>query len=170
MDGCWPQALARAFDTLVLDDVPQLSAKRHNEAARFVTLVDELYEARCRVVCWSAVPLAKLFDGGTEVKVTADGAAATPFNIRQSNEGREAERAARDELLGVEPAAAEAPTAGAAAGAGAEPVVAVDPAAEALAVSAQEFSSIHELRQAFGRAESRLVEMGGAEYSARKPV
>ena len=119
MDGCWPQALARAFDTLVLDDVPQLSAKRHNEAARFVTLVDELYEARCRVVCWSAVPLAKLFDGGTEVKVTADGAAATPFNIRQSNEGREAERAARDELLGVEPAAAEAPTAGAGAGAGA---------------------------------------------------
>lgn len=39
-----------------------------------------------------------------------------------------------------------------------------DPAAEELAVSAAEFSAIHELRLAFARAASRLVEMSTAEY------
>lgn len=41
-----------------------------------------------------------------------------------------------------------------------------DPAAEELAVSAAEFSAIHELRLAFARAASRLVEMSTAEYLA----
>ena len=41
-----------------------------------------------------------------------------------------------------------------------------DPAAEELAVSAAEFSAIHELRLAFARAASRLVEMSTSEYLA----
>ena len=41
-----------------------------------------------------------------------------------------------------------------------------DPAADELAVSAAEFSAIHELRLAFARAASRLVEMSTAEYLA----
>ena len=35
-------ALAAAFHTVVIDGLPGLSAASHNEAQRFVTLIDEL--------------------------------------------------------------------------------------------------------------------------------
>jgi cell division protein ZapE len=49
-------ALARAFHTLVLDDVPELTAERRNEVRRFVTLIDALYEHRTKLVCSAAAP------------------------------------------------------------------------------------------------------------------
>eukprot|EP01046_Picozoa_sp_COSAG06_P025411 COSAG06_NODE_2133_length_7518_cov_11.249495_12_plen_103_part_00 len=50
------------------------------------------YERRCRLICWSHVPLASVFDstGGPTVKVTTDGAPQTPFNVRKSNKGASA--------------------------------------------------------------------------------
>jgi cell division protein ZapE len=47
-------ALARAFHTLVLDEVPILAADRRDEARRFVTLIDALYEHRCKLICAAA--------------------------------------------------------------------------------------------------------------------
>ena len=44
-------AIASACRVLILEDIPQLSASNYNEAKRFVTLVDALYEARRRLVC-----------------------------------------------------------------------------------------------------------------------
>jgi cell division protein ZapE len=43
-------ALARAYHTLVLDGVPVLTENNRNEARRFVTLIDSLYEHRCKLV------------------------------------------------------------------------------------------------------------------------
>lgn len=43
-------ALAEAVRVLVLTDVPILSSERFNEAKRFVTLIDALYEAKVRVI------------------------------------------------------------------------------------------------------------------------
>jgi cell division protein ZapE len=43
-------ALARTYHTLVLDGVPILTADNRNEARRFVTLIDALYEHRCKLV------------------------------------------------------------------------------------------------------------------------
>ena len=43
-------AIARHFHTLILDGVPRLSADRRNEARRFITLIDALYEHRCHLV------------------------------------------------------------------------------------------------------------------------
>ena len=43
-------ALAEAVDVLVLENLPILSPKRNNEAKRFVTLIDTLYEAQVRLV------------------------------------------------------------------------------------------------------------------------
>jgi cell division protein ZapE len=43
-------ALAEEVDALILEDVPTLSRSNFNEARRFVTLVDALYEARTRLV------------------------------------------------------------------------------------------------------------------------
>jgi cell division protein ZapE len=47
-------AIADALDVLILDDIPRLSRARNNEAKRFVTLIDSLYEAKVRLVCSAA--------------------------------------------------------------------------------------------------------------------
>jgi len=47
-------ALAKAARVLVLDDIPQLTRNNFNEAKRFVTLIDTLYEARVRLICSAA--------------------------------------------------------------------------------------------------------------------
>ena len=171
-------ALANAFHTIVIDGLPKLTTDSHNEAQRFVTLVDELYESRCRVAFWSDVPLSSVFEQGRTVKMTTDGAAATPFNVRKSNKGRDAKAVGRDELIDGTPSVAalrgqHSPVAHkdalledlqALAHNTAFEKTANDPAAEDLAVSAAEFAAIHELQLAFARAASRMVEMGTAEY------
>ncbi|HEY0291504.1 MAG TPA: cell division protein ZapE [Hansschlegelia sp.] len=43
-------ALARRYHTLVLDDVPTLGDARRNEARRFMTLIDALYERNVKLV------------------------------------------------------------------------------------------------------------------------
>ncbi len=47
-------ALAGAIRVLVLEDIPHLTASNYNEAKRFVTLIDTLYEARVRLVASAA--------------------------------------------------------------------------------------------------------------------
>ncbi len=47
-------ALAQAARVLVLEDVPLLGRSNYNEAKRFVTLIDALYEAKVRIVCSAA--------------------------------------------------------------------------------------------------------------------
>jgi cell division protein ZapE len=47
-------AIAAAVRVLILEDIPQLSASNYNEAKRFVTLIDALYEARVRLVASAA--------------------------------------------------------------------------------------------------------------------
>ncbi|KAI9911148.1 hypothetical protein PsorP6_009684 [Peronosclerospora sorghi] len=44
------KALAECFHTLVLDHVPAMSMAHHNQARRFILLIDELYEHRTRLV------------------------------------------------------------------------------------------------------------------------
>ncbi len=47
-------ALAKAVKVLVLEDIPRLSRSNFNEARRFVTLIDALYEAGVRLICSAA--------------------------------------------------------------------------------------------------------------------
>jgi cell division protein ZapE len=47
-------AIAGAVRVLILEDIPQLSASNYNEAKRFVTLIDALYEARVRLIASAA--------------------------------------------------------------------------------------------------------------------
>ena len=67
-------ALADAVDVLILDDVPVLSRAMNNEAKRFVTLIDALYEAKVRLILSAAAPPDALYpegDGSFEFARTA---------------------------------------------------------------------------------------------------
>ncbi|KAJ9498060.1 hypothetical protein H2202_006663 [Exophiala xenobiotica] len=54
-------SLCSTFHTLILTDVPVLTLTHKNEARRFITLLDALYEARCRLLIEAAAPPDKLF-------------------------------------------------------------------------------------------------------------
>ncbi|MEL6465852.1 MAG: cell division protein ZapE [Pseudomonadota bacterium] len=47
-------AVAEACKVLMIDDIPCLGRSNFNEAKRFVTLIDALYEARVRLICSAA--------------------------------------------------------------------------------------------------------------------
>jgi len=57
-------ALARACHTLVLDDVPLLTAEDRNAARRFITLIDALYEHGVKLICAAAAPPDALHAAG----------------------------------------------------------------------------------------------------------
>ena len=67
-------ALAEAARVLMLEDIPLLSRQNFNEAKRFVTLVDALYEARVRLICSAAAEPEYLYvegEGSFEFERTA---------------------------------------------------------------------------------------------------
>ena len=67
-------AIADAYHAIVVRGVPELSASQRNEAKRFVTLIDALYERSVKLVCSAAVPAERLYregDGAFEFERTA---------------------------------------------------------------------------------------------------
>jgi cell division protein ZapE len=57
-------ALAEAFHTVVLDGVPRLGPEKRNEARRFMTLIDALYEHRVDLVMSADGPPEALYPDG----------------------------------------------------------------------------------------------------------
>lgn len=55
--------LARTHHTLMLSQVPVMTALDENEARRFITLVDELYDRNVKLVIAADVPLETLYRG-----------------------------------------------------------------------------------------------------------
>ena len=67
-------AVAGALRLLILENVPRLSSENYNEAKRFVTLIDALYEARVRLVMTAADVPERLYiegEGSFEFERTA---------------------------------------------------------------------------------------------------
>ena len=58
-------AVARAYHTVFLDDVPLLKAERRNETRRFIILIDILYERHVKLVLSAAGPADSLYAGET---------------------------------------------------------------------------------------------------------
>ena len=58
-------AIAQAVRVLILEDIPQLSASNYNEAKRFVTLIDTLYEAKVRLICSASDEPERLYIEGS---------------------------------------------------------------------------------------------------------
>ena len=58
----------------MLDDIPALGRSNFNEAKRFVTLIDALYEARVKLICSAAAAPEMLYlegEGTFEFERTA---------------------------------------------------------------------------------------------------
>ncbi|WP_339745996.1 cell division protein ZapE [uncultured Maricaulis sp.] len=67
-------AIAARFHTILLDGVPVLQSDKRNEAKRFVTLIDALYEAKAKLVMSADAEPAELYpqgDGAFEFERTA---------------------------------------------------------------------------------------------------
>jgi len=45
------RVIAQAFDIVIIEDIPTLDFNSHNRARRFITLIDELYEGKCALLC-----------------------------------------------------------------------------------------------------------------------
>ncbi|RDW60923.1 hypothetical protein BP6252_12306 [Coleophoma cylindrospora] len=65
--------LASRFHTLILDHVPILTLSQKNEARRLITLLDALYEARCKLVIRAEAGPDELFFPETNLAANTDG-------------------------------------------------------------------------------------------------
>ena len=57
-------ALAAGFHTVILADVPKMTKEKRNEAKRFVTLIDALYENRTKLICAADASPDDLYPAG----------------------------------------------------------------------------------------------------------
>ena len=57
-------ALAQRFHTVFLEEVPKLGPELRNEAARFVVLIDALYEAKCKLAVLAEAEPEGLYPAG----------------------------------------------------------------------------------------------------------
>lgn len=65
--------IAGEFSTLIVSDIPKLTTANRNEAKRFVTLIDALYEHKVKLICTAEVDVPELYtegDGAFEFKRT----------------------------------------------------------------------------------------------------
>ncbi|KXZ47776.1 hypothetical protein GPECTOR_33g658 [Gonium pectorale] len=131
-------ALSQRFDTVFVSDVPAMSMQVRDQARRFITLVDELYNGRCLLVASGAVAPEELFTGaeGQEPILDLEG-----LQFETAVEGARLRRDATAEG-GVAPVGAK-------------------PTDLALTVGA--LGGVEE-RFAFRRAVSRLLEMQSEHY------
>ena len=67
-------AIARRFGSVFIDRIPRMRPEKHNEAKRFVTLIDALYESRTKLICSAETEPGALYsagDGAFEFQRTA---------------------------------------------------------------------------------------------------
>ena len=57
-------ALAERFHTLVVPELPTMTRNERHHARRFITMVDQLYNHRVRLITSTRVALEDLFQGG----------------------------------------------------------------------------------------------------------
>jgi protein AFG1 len=123
-------AIANHFRIVMIEDIPQLTLTHPDRARRFITLIDELYEAGCCLACTAVDIPDRLFVGKS---------------IDSDNGG---DSDGDDDSYGIDEVAEIK----------SREILAVD-VAQARGYSVGELASVKELSFAFGRATSRILEM-----------
>ncbi|KAJ1292677.1 hypothetical protein BS78_01G008300 [Paspalum vaginatum] len=59
-------AIARNYHTVFISEIPAMSMKIRDKARRFITLIDEMYNHHCRLICLAASSIDDLFQGTEE--------------------------------------------------------------------------------------------------------
>ena len=132
-------AIAKHFRVVMIENIPRLTLARPDRARRFITLIDELYEAGCCLACTAVDIPDRLFVGKAVDRDRSDGDDdGDDGNDRLPNNSTE------DDVSAGTSSARE--------------ILAVD-VAQASGYSVGQLASVKELSFAFGRAASRLLEM-----------
>ncbi|XP_020098705.1 putative ATPase N2B isoform X1 [Ananas comosus] len=59
-------AIARNYHTVFISEIPVMSMKIRDKARRFITLIDELYNHHCCLICLASTSIDNLFQGTEE--------------------------------------------------------------------------------------------------------
>ncbi len=175
------QALVDAFATVCVHDIPQLSLLKHNEARRFIVLIDILYDSHTRLLWSSSHDILDLFldltvDDEVEEPNRPQSQWVTPsFKLaphdkdrNEDSEGRVASHKRSAEMLekslklsssGGKQRERRSPSDSCV-----YENVHLDAGEEDLRLLEGEVASVKELLFAFKRAASRLNEMRGSQY------
>jgi len=161
-------AIARRFDTVIVEDVPQLGGHVYNEARRFVTLIDALYEARTTLIVAAEVPMEDLFvgfdasveshDGDEEIAMENESTAATTATTAKISQRDDKQSM----VLGEGGSSSSSSTTYIRNDSGDGSVE--WSATGRIGVSLAQLSSVREVSFSFQRAESRLAEMTGTNW------
>ncbi|KAI9591497.1 AFG1-like ATPase-domain-containing protein [Syncephalis fuscata] len=65
--------LVRNYHTVFVTDIPRMSLTRRNEARRFITLLDAMYENKTKLVCLAECSIHELFSEKNENKTDGNG-------------------------------------------------------------------------------------------------
>ena len=152
-------SVCERYKVLIVDNVPQLDASRFNEARRFVTLIDAIYESKTRLILASQkVPLYDLFvgfdatvesnDGDEEIAVAgiAEKEDSEQEQMFVKGEGGSSSSAATTMIRSKEGEIVEWSATG------------------RIGVSLAQLSAVRDVSFSFQRAESRLVEMNNGTW------
>jgi protein AFG1 len=147
--------LATTFHTVYLANIPRLSKEKHNAARRFITLIDELYNANVRLVCLAETALSDIFlDTSAHANDKDNMITHSPETLDGLKYGRNYSPARFSIPVGTELASKAKKK---------EEYGAMGQQEE-ISVVESELSSIQELGFAFKRATSRLYEMSSPHY------
>ena len=89
--------LASTYSILILDEVPALDLVHRNQARRLITLIDALYEAKCRIILRSHVPLTKIFFAREGAEVARENARRESRAMGSSQASEATEEPAEEE-------------------------------------------------------------------------
>ncbi|EIN11605.1 hypothetical protein PUNSTDRAFT_42810 [Punctularia strigosozonata HHB-11173 SS5] len=146
--------LASTFDTHIIIAIPALKLSQKNQARRFISLIDALYEARCKLICQAETDLENLFfaDAVVSQDRQSDESEDVHMDPLMAESVSETREAYRPNVLSYEEHPSQTK--------GEEESARSAPALETLSI----FSG-HDEQFAFKRALSRIYEMTSAAYA-----
>ncbi|TFK84570.1 hypothetical protein K466DRAFT_220678 [Polyporus arcularius HHB13444] len=142
--------LASRYHTFIITSIPVLKLSAKNQARRFISLIDALYEARCRIICLAeAEPEQLFFPDAPTITAGADGRTREDMDVMMAEAVAETQDVYRPNVSSYDApnmAQERQPTRG-------------------LALDTLSIFSGKDEQFAFKRALSRLLEMTSESYA-----